>query len=269
MNHVFRVIVFFIFTASILVFSESNNTFVNVNSGIAYASSISKNKEQVENFYNIDQKTESVVAPVVKLTYYIGDRGFSSATGFSIGYDKKRDISFIVTNNHFCEIYNEFPVRGTFYYSNHKKTASMGNEDKDGVLIVASTDPSKDLCLMVANGFVKPANIAPKDYKVKQMEEVTTVGAPAGVWPIFLECRLSGLFTREFLPDYMQYGDDLYMLSIQLFGGQSGSPVYNKKGQVIGVVFMNLNNKLGPVYGGLVIPLSDLHNFLDSTDIKY
>jgi S1-C subfamily serine protease len=251
-------------------------TFVDNSTQSAYVQSMESFEQSDlidDSFYDLGNKMDDIVAPVVKLnlevTTPLTTSVVSSATGFSVAYDKEEDKSYVITNDHFCDTIEDTPFGGRFFYEKHNTIMSMRTKYDDGNLIVLDSDPSLDLCLMLADGFIKPVEIASAKYKVRQMDKVSTVGGPAGVFPIMLETRISNLFHRDFLPPEMRHGNPLLMLSIQVFGGQSGSPVYNERGEVIGVIFINLSNDDGPIYGGIAIPLGDLRGFLDANGMKY
>jgi len=225
------------------------------------------------DFYSIGSRDAKTVQPVVKIIFAV-EMAFlrtatNSATGFSVAYDKSEDVSYIVTNDHFCEHHEELTSGTKFLYQNHRGIISPEGSPDLKELTVYRRDKSKDLCLMSAQGYVRPAKVASPKYKVRQMEKVTTIGSPAGVFPVLLETHISNMFSREVAPKSMHGGRNLYLLSEQVFAGQSGSPVYNSEGEVIGVIFMSLSNRSGPVYGGVAIPLLDLIEFLDDSKIKY
>jgi len=239
----------------------------NISSAQEISSDISSNLD----FYD---KQNNLTKSVVKLSFEIkspwGIVGHGSATGFSVAYDREKDKSYVITNDHFCQSLNEvFPVPGRFYYQTYDMIMVSNQKNTLKGVSILKTDPSKDLCLMVADGYVKPAKIASKKYKARQMDPVSFIGAPAGIFPIKLDTYLSSLVSRDILPSHMSEGNELYLLSEVAMGGHSGSPVFNKKGEVIGVLFLSLENSNGRMYGSIAIPLGDLHEFLDKNSIKY
>lgn len=219
-------------------------------------------------FYSAPSSRKQLIESVVKLNLEIitpiGIKPHSSATGFSVAYNKKEDISYIITNNHFCESQEKLSIiPSRFYYETFNTILSPYTEYNGKDIYVIATDPGKDLCLMRMDGYVKPVKVAPKDYKVQIMEPVKIIGAPSGIFPVALDTYISGLASRELLPPEMQNGQELLFLSEMIFGGFSGSPVFNRKGQVVGIMFLGFSDENGGLYGSCAIPLEDLHLFLN------
>ena len=52
-------------------------------------------------------------------------------------------------------------------------------------------------------------------------------------------------------------GNDLLLVSEQIFPGHSGSPVFNQEGELIGVVFASMQT-----YGGIAISHKDISELL-------
>jgi S1-C subfamily serine protease len=217
--------------------------------------------------------SKKLIQPVVKLSFEVytisGGMVVGSATGFSVAYDKAEDKSYVVTNDHFCNLTKEVPLPSRFFYEDSSTSLSGYVSDNVKYLQIIESDPSKDLCIMLADGYIKPSKIAPSNYTIKQMEPVTIVGSPNGIFPIMLKSYISNRIERDILPPNMSEGEPLLLISEMILSGHSGSPVFNKNNKVIGVVFLNFNDNYGPIYGGAAIPLSDLRNFLDENSIKY
>ena len=227
-----------------------------------------------EKFYIRDPLKDNLVDSVVKLNFEVktpnGISAHGSATGFSVAYNKAQDKSYVITNDHFCSSVTEaYPFPSRFYYQTHDELFSLSDRYNGKMIYILHSDPTKDLCIMLADGYIKPVKVASKNYQVKQMEPVKIIGAPAGTFPIILDTYVSNLSTRKFLKPNMREGGFLYLISEMALGGHSGSPVFNNKGQVIGVIFLSLNNGSGEIYGSIAIPLEDLREFLDKTPIKY
>lgn len=211
-----------------------------------------------------------MLEPVVRLSqiyYEIEDangdlqssEGAIFATGFSVGYDQKTDETTILTNDHFC---NSFKENRALIVENYLGEIVFGIERGIDSLIL-STREDMDLCAIKIKGYIRPAELKPKDYHPILFEEIFVVGGPAGDFPIIIDTYLSSKIKRDKiaignLNSLSPLGNDFLMISEQVFPGHSGSPIYSKDGEVIGIVFGALRS-----YGGLGASHNDIHSFLE------
>jgi S1-C subfamily serine protease len=179
----------------------------------------------------------------------------ATATGFSIQYDAINDVSFIITNDHFC---SGITPSSSLVVEDYNKT-SLNISDNYINSKILYTDQGLDLCLIAAYGFVKPVVIADVSYSPEVFEKVFIVGGPTGNFPIIIDTYISGYNERSSisLGKLNDTGNDFLLISEQIFPGHSGSPVFNQDGEVIGVVFAALET-----YGGLAISHRDIFTLL-------
>lgn len=258
----FYIILFFIFLSIIkpknIISSQNSNSDINYD---------------LSSFIEPNENAKKFVQPVVKLNFEV-DSGTSqqrivaSSTGVSIAYDRKSDKSYILTNNHFCIEESDFPLAGRFFYEKSSTLMSSEIQFESGDAKIINLDADKDLCLMELDGFVKPAHLVSTTYQVKQMDLAITVGSPAGIFPIIRTTYISNFYSRDVFPDSMALGENLLLLSDLVFPGQSGSPVFNKHGEIVGLICVSLSNRDGYVYGGIAIPHQDLRMFLNKNGIN-
>ena len=180
----------------------------------------------------------------------------SSATGFSISYDSAANKSLLVTNDHFCQEFKEDSVLTIDKSSNDRLTSDPVSLEGD----VIFKDPKRDLCLIVAHGYIRPVEIADYNYQPMSFEKVYIVGAPNGNFPIIIDTYVSGFIKRDKinLGNLSSEGSNFIILSEQIIHGHSGSAVFSTKGEVIGIVFATMG-----AYGGLAISHRDLISLLE------
>lgn len=222
-----------------------------------------------------NDRSKIFLSPVIKINFETineFEEPFveSIATGFSVYYDREENISYILTNNHFCisSLVSDYS-NGRFFYENSRTILSALVQFESGNLKIIATDKTKDLCLMAYEGYIKPAKIAEYKYQVNQMDPVIIVGAPKNVFPVIISTYVSTFVSRDVFPANMKEGFPLILTSEITLSGQSGGPVYNEKGQVIGMIVMNFSEGTNLMYGGIVIPHQDIIDFLIKHNIKF
>ncbi len=126
-------------------------------------------------------------------------------------------------------------------------------------LTVIKADKKKDLCLLYSNkkNLLKPLKIASDLPTVcdvsdpKECDKVWLIGFPLGVGPFPTDGRYVNLINIQ---EHMRY-----LLSLQAYGGFSGSPILNDDGEVVSMLVMGV-----PVFTQMSfgVTLSDIHSFL-------
>lgn len=170
-----------------------------------------------------------------KKSVVVIEAGDSRGTGFSISSD-----GTILTNNHVIEgektVTVAFPEDGLF-------TAD-----------VVDTYPSIDLAVLEVNEEDLPYLDLAAETTFEQNEEVSFIGNPL---------RFHGIANEGTIIDYTRlssWDEDVIMIQAPIYRGNSGSPIINKNGQVIGIVFATLTEDLhGKV--GLFIPIDYYYKY--------
>lgn len=158
----------------------------------------------------------------------------SRGTGFSISSD-----GTIITNHHVVE---------------DEETVTVAFPD-DGLFLaeVIDTYPDVDLAILEINeGFDLPYLELADETTFQQDEHVQFIGNPL---------QFQGIANEGTIIDYIKLSSwekDVVMLQAPIYRGNSGSPIINMDGQVIGVVFATTNHD---VYGrvGLFVPIDYYH----------
>ncbi|WP_342504857.1 serine protease [Sporosarcina sp. FSL K6-2383] len=160
----------------------------------------------------------------------------SKGTGFAISSD-----GILLTNHHVVEGNNKvtvsFPDKGLF-------TAD-----------VVHTYPSIDLAVLQIDG---------EDLPYLELADHTTFTDDEPVYFIGNPLKFTGIANEGTIIDYHQLSDwnePVIMMKAPVYRGNSGSPVLNHDGQVIGIVFATLDHE---TYGkvGLFVPIDAYYNQL-------
>jgi len=154
-------------------------------------------------------------------------------TGFAVTED-----GFIITNDHVIEdaltITVIFPDESLY----------KGE--------VIETYPDIDLAIIKVEGDQLPYLTMANSYTPTQKEPIYFIGNPL---------YFTGIANEGYVIDYTQLSEwnkEVLMLNAPVYRGNSGSPVINQHGQVIGIIFATTKN---PTHGrvGLFIPIDLLH----------
>lgn len=197
-----------------------------------------------------------------------GGHIISEATGFGVAIDKKNRVSYVLTNAHFCSHFNSTSEQ--MFFERSDVILSNTVQYVSGYLQVVAMSPEKDLCLLMTDRYITPVNIA-KNYAIKKMDPVISVGSPFGIFPIITPTYISDYASRDYLPPDQQVGGaPLLLLSGTVIPGQSGSPIFNQKGEVIGII-MGYINPNPPLFlpGGIAISYVDIRDFLEGLQLKF
>tara|TARA_Y100000034_G_scaffold137014_1_gene218480 strand:+ start:31504 stop:32211 length:708 start_codon:yes stop_codon:yes gene_type:complete len=164
--------------------------------------------------------TVSYCDPVKKLC--VTKKFGSSASGVVIKKNSKG--VFILTAGHVCS--NNFLQQ----FKNMRHSLEFTAIDIQGnhhAVQTISINTRYDLCMLWSKDFIAPAAVMSQTAPVIG-DKVYNLAAPAGI------------FSRNMIPILEGYFSGFYgksaIFSIMATGGSSGSPVFNNKGQVVGMI---------------------------------
>lgn len=221
-----------------------------------------------------NRDAQNYLEPVVQLHLMVDNGGgnievVGSATAFSVSASKKEGISYLLGNDHFCvdAIHiSADPLRSaSVTYTKGTQNTSMYFQPA-GAARILYTDASTDMCLLEVQEYIEP--VVFENYRqIGPVIPVKVVGGPDGIFPIIFDSYVSSMILRTEVPatEMVGHGRDYLFLSGMIIPGSSGSPVFNKKGRVIGMVFATPPS----LYGGIAIQGEDIQDWLDDQGIRY
>lgn len=166
----------------------------------------------------------------------MGNRRF--ATGF---YVKSFGKTYILTNRHVCD-------------SNRSK---LGNNIQFGDYMgkILAIDNLHDLCLVTSN---RTDGLIVSEIPVKPLDKIILVGYPRGIGKVVRRGRIIENITSR-----IGWLDNRFVTFTQIsataYGGNSGSPVCNEDGEVVGVLFAGLRTYPNEPF---IVPLGAVRFFL-------
>jgi len=155
--------------------------------------------------------------------------GDSNGTGFSVSSD-----GFILTNDHVVEGYKKVTVA---FRDNGRYTAT-----------VVQSYPSIDLAVLKIDGHDLPFLELAEQVQYEAEEPIQFIGNPLGFHGIANEGTVIDTIKLT------DWDEEVIMIKAPVYRGNSGSPILNMEGKVIGIIFATLNHdEHGKV--GLFIPI--------------
>ena len=163
-----------------------------------------------------------------------------------------KEGTLILTADHICNKLNKTEKLKDFTISFHMKILDYrGNSYND--LSLVKNDPKNDICLiLVKDEFL---SITPVSQQAPHPgERVYNLAAPLGIFKKGMVPTFEGFYSGD-------YSDDISLYTIPTQGGSSGSPIFNDRFQIIGLV----HSKFGGIENiALSVSFHTLYEFLQN-----
>ena len=168
--------------------------------------------------------------------------GILQGNGTAFIIKQTNNTAYIITNRHICR-----------------------DEDAEYVLVDANlarydahyfvAHNTADLCLLKIYGRFNPIQVsfASPQYG----ERIISIGAPHGAFPIVKTGSVKQIVVFNSVVQNFHYFFAGYYLRLDVEEGSSGSPVFNNKNEIIGIVFATIDGKLS-----CMIPSRTIQDFI-------
>jgi S1-C subfamily serine protease len=225
------------------------------------------NKVSNTETISLDKAASSIVLIVETKTIGGEKKVISSATGFAVKSNKHGTM--ILTNKHVCTHEYDLFVKRTNPMQYMDETSA---DVVDGTLRLVAVSDVGDLCLAYTS-IILPAIKMDLSYELKSFDPLYIVGCPMAYCLVRTDGYFSGYLTQEQIRFKEMKSPDVVMFSFsgEVYPGNSGSPVFNANGKVVGILFANIEVPTGPLSShpiyGIAVGGSTIHSFLKASGL--
>lgn len=171
---------------------------------------------------NMDWRKEAAIN--VRSVHQENNQEKIYGTGFNLKLSSGKIV--VITNRHVCAV-SESEEYGNFAYVNGER------------LSILKISKKSDLCALSGTSMDTAFSLSEND--VEAMDRITLIGHPRGLPLTIREGRIIQEDMEIFLGEFDALGFPLKekcdQISAIAFPGNSGSPVLNERGRVVGVLF--------------------------------
>lgn len=179
-------------------------------------------------------------------TYFGVQSGTVTGTGFIVSSD-----GYILTNYHVIEyaVDGTYPITVMLYNGESYPAVIVGYEGEDSDIAVLKIDAEN----------LTPAALGDSS-RIHVGETVFAVGNPLGELDYTMTKGMISAMDREIRTDAADSSINMFQIDAAVNSGNSGGPVYNTEGKIIGVVtakYQDSYEKMGVEGLGFAIPIND------------
>ena len=192
------------------------------------------------------QQVVGISTSVSYNTYFGVQSGTVTGTGFIVSAD-----GYIVTNYHVVEyaVDGTYPITVMLYNGESYPAVIVGHEGEDSDIAVLKID-AEGLC---------PAKLGDSS-DIRVGETVFAVGNPLGELDYTMTRGMVSAMDREISTGVSNGAINMFQIDAAVNSGNSGGPVYNTEGRIIGVVtakYSDTYEEMGIEGLGFAIPIND------------
>jgi S1-C subfamily serine protease len=167
---------------------------------------------------------------------------------------------YTITNQHICRVMTRDVAKA--YDSTrvtNEQLIGIGMQVGDKVLRILAISEEHDICILEPD-LDKPAFSLASSYEIGEL--IRVIGHPRGLPQTMREGRIIS-HQSTYIPWIEKKNINTLMISATIYPGNSGSPVLNRFGNLVGLVFAG---RPGIHTDGLVVPLEAIKKFLEDYD---